>query len=58
MLERDEVSFVQLSIIRHCEERRDEAIQRQNLCFLDCFASLAMTEEISATSIQSNPMPL
>jgi hypothetical protein len=29
-------------LIRHCEERSDEAIQFQ-LRFLDCFASLAMT---------------
>src|SRR5262249_46436229 len=29
-------------ILRHCEERRDEAIQPLNFA-LDCFASLAMT---------------
>jgi hypothetical protein len=27
---------------RHCEERSDEAIQNR-VAFLDCFASLAMT---------------
>jgi hypothetical protein len=30
------------SLVRHCEERSDEAIQRSE-AGLDCFASLAMT---------------
>jgi hypothetical protein len=30
---------------RHCEERSDEAIQRASEAVLDCFATLAMTEE-------------
>jgi hypothetical protein len=32
---------------RHCEERRDEAIHTCVCETLDCFASLAMTVEIS-----------
>jgi hypothetical protein len=32
-------------IDRHCEERSDEAIQRDSEAALDCFASLAMTDE-------------
>jgi len=31
-------------LIRHCEERSDEAIQRVAEADLDCFASLAMTQ--------------
>jgi hypothetical protein len=33
-----------LKPFRHCEERSDEAIQFLLCGFLDCFASLAMTE--------------
>jgi hypothetical protein len=30
-------------LLRHCEERSDEAIQYRKAKLLDCFASLAMT---------------
>jgi len=31
-------------LLRHCEERSDEAIQgRPSTTYLDCFAALAMT---------------
>src|ERR1700726_14693 len=38
-----DVSVMRSSSRRHCEERRDEAIQEQRHRPLDCFASLAMT---------------
>jgi hypothetical protein len=39
--------------IRHCEERRDEAIQgpKGALHALDCFASLAMTNDRAKRSL-------
>jgi hypothetical protein len=37
------------AVLRHCEERSDEAIQNGNAA-LDCFASLAMTNERSRDS--------
>jgi hypothetical protein len=30
-------------LLRHCEERSDEAIQKRRIYALDCFAALAMT---------------
>jgi hypothetical protein len=32
-----------LPVLRHCEERSDEAIQSAERDALDCFAALAMT---------------
>jgi hypothetical protein len=40
-------------LTRHCEERSDEAIQIFAVTPLDCFASLAMTEE---DAVGFNPM--
>jgi hypothetical protein len=38
---------------RHCEERSDEAIQPVSAdAFLDCFASLAMTEKFPPASFR------
>src|SRR5438067_1459381 len=37
-------------VLRHCEERGDEAIQLRTPLPLDCFALLAMTEEQGADS--------
>jgi hypothetical protein len=34
--------------LRHCEERSDEAIQSGARDALDCFATLAMTNEAGA----------
>jgi hypothetical protein len=34
------------AVVRHCEERSDEAIHASASCDMDCFASLAMTNEM------------
>jgi hypothetical protein len=41
-------------IIRYCEERSDEAIQRASEAILDCFASLAMTA-VGARAFSRHP---
>src|ERR1700749_2345237 len=41
--------------IRHCEERSDEAIHRSACGGMDCFASLAMTDQSLFAGVWMNP---